>query len=271
MAMMRRIFVGCSAIMFCGLMTLPVVAADSALSLVPDGALGFAVIRDVASASEKIEKVAGQFEAGAPPLLATFKALTATNDGFDDQGDVLLALMPGKDQPQPLLALPVTDYDALIKQLDGDPAKEIAEVSMAGQDLFVAHKGDYAVFVDSDSRATLRKLLSSDAKTQAAEHPLKDWIAENDVTIVVLPAGLKLGVEMGSEGLDEARAGFEQMAEQLGEGQSGMEQLVAAFDMYSKGLKFLGSEVHSAAIGLDIDDAGNLKGVTGVPRCCKVL
>ena len=257
--MMRRTIMGCLAIVFCVLMTLPVMAAESALSLVPDGALGFVVIRDVASTSEKIGKVVEQFDSEMPPLLATFKAQIALNDGLDDQGDVLLALMPGEDQPQPLLALPVTDYDALIKQLDGDPAKEITEVSMAGQDLLVAHKGDYAVFVDSDSRATLRKLLSSEAKAQAAEHPLKDWIAENDVTIVVLPAGLKLGVEMGSEGLDEARAGFEQMAEQFGEGQSGMEQVVAMFDMYSKGLKFLGGEVQSAAIGLAIDDAGNLK------------
>ncbi len=259
MAMMRRRIIGCFATLFCVLMTLPVMAAESALSLVPDGALGFVVIRDVASASEKIGKVVEQFDSEMPPLLATFKALTATNEGFDDQGDVLLALMPGEDEPQPLLALPVTDYDAMIKQLDGDPAKEITEVSMAGQDLLVAHQGDYAVFVDSDSRATLRKLLRSDAKAQAAAHTLKDWIAENDVTIVVSPAGLKLGFKKGLEGLMEISAASLEMAEEFGEEQPAIEPELLELDVQEEALKFLGSEIQLAAIGLDIDDAGNLK------------
>lgn len=236
---------------------------------VPQDALGFAVVRNVAATSAKLESLARMFEAPVPAPLALFKLQTGFEEGFDEDGDLLIGLLAPPDEfasPSPMALVPVTDYGAFVQSFNGDPSGEISPVTVSDEDVLVARKGEYALFMNPDARERMRQILAAEPAPLESVTAMGEWVSTNNGTLVVLPAGARMLVAMAREGLATARGEMERSLEGAPVQQE-VATLRAAFDIYNKMLNFVGDEVTAAALGLAIDGSGNVQfGVRAVAK-----
>ncbi len=244
---------------------LAAVRAEGVLDHVPPDAMGFAVVRNLAATNDKLEGVmnlfAGLSEVPPPAPLALIKSATGLGDGLNEAGDALLAVLPGGENaagPRPLLLLPVSDYAALASSINGDATGAIGRVTIAGEEVLVAKRGDYALLMNVEHRPTMEALLSASPQQPQQLTPLVEWVAANDVALVLLPAGLDLLLEMGRAGNAAEAAQMEQQFADPAFAQM-LEQSKAMMRMSERVLEFFGAEVAAGAVGLAIDDATNVR------------
>jgi hypothetical protein len=250
---------------FCPILAL---AADIT-EYVPENALGFAVVRNMAATSAKLESLAGKFQAPLPPPLAFFKLQTGFGKALKEDGDLLVALLPPRDEfgsPGPMALVPVMDYAAFVKTFDGDPSGEVCPVTVSGEDVLVAKRGEYAVFMNPEYRDEMQRIVSAQPKPLESVTAMGDWLGTVNGGLVLLPAGAKMLLVMAHQELSSGRSAVEQQFEEL-EMDEELATLQAAFEVYGKLLGFVGDEVTSAALGVRIEDSGNvLLGIRGVAR-----
>jgi len=154
--------------------------------------------------------VLGALGSRLPGPLAFLRSIAGLDAGLDTRRDLLVALLPPENNSRQYhlaVWLPIKDYDALVRSLDGDPQRRIAAVTLAGEDLLVVRENNWAVVMDIDQRDRLEHM--HDGKSSPSPPPQLDqwskWIAENDVTVVALPAGKRAAwARAAEEGLFDA-------------------------------------------------------------------
>ncbi len=234
-----------------------VLGAEKVFDYVPEDALGCVAFRNLEALDAKVQKFSELFEMPMPALLAFIQITTGFGEGFNTQGDVLLALLPGEtltSMPIPFVLIPVTDYAKFSESISGDQSGEICRVTIAGEDVLLAQKGTYAMLMNIENEETFVHLLQAAPAPVAALKPLDPWLVKNDVTITILPSGAKILFELGNQGLVEANkvsATQDENAEIFGSMQS-----VMAF--YQSVLDFVSQEVEMASWGLSIDGEQNI-------------
>ena len=105
----------------------PATQAADVLSQVPRDALGVVVLRNLPQSDAKAAQLLKALGTPLPGPLAMLKSIAGIDAGFDRQRDVMLVLLPpGNNSAQFHLAvwLPVSDYDALVRSLEGDPERD---------------------------------------------------------------------------------------------------------------------------------------------------
>jgi hypothetical protein len=168
--------------------------AAELLDQVPRDALGFAVVHNLSQADARAGKVLAELGSRLPGPLALLKSAAGLDAGLDLQRDLLVVLLPAENnsrQYELALWLPIQDYDALVRSLDGDPQRRISAITLAGEDLLVARQGDWAVVMDTDQHDRLEQLRDAVGPTQPRLAQWTNWIAANDAAVVVLPAGMR--------------------------------------------------------------------------------
>jgi hypothetical protein len=239
----------------------PLVRAAEVTSHIPADSLGFVVVRDMTTTNAKLQNLIRLFGAPLPAPLDLFKMQTGFGEGFNESGDLAVALLPPQDEfgaPGPLALVPVTDYAAFVKPFNGDASGEICPVTVSDEEVLVAKAGDYALFMNPEYREAMQRIVAAQPAALESVAALGDWIGGNDGTIVLLPAGAKMLVTLATQEMANAREQMKQSFEDLGQ-QEEFEALSAMMDIYSKMLALLGDEVTSAALGVAIDDAGNIQ------------
>src|SRR3954467_5697571 len=122
-------------------------AESTPLSVIPENALGVAVIRNLSNTNEALTKVTRKMQIPAPNLLMLAKSFAGVDKGLDENGSIAAALMPELDDEAGLgvlVVVPVNDYQGFLEAFH--PANKdaaIAEVKVAGTDALVANKGSY--------------------------------------------------------------------------------------------------------------------------------
>jgi hypothetical protein len=177
---------------------------------VPRDALGFVVLHNVGAVDDKVAELATLLDQNLPRPLSFLKALTGINEGIDRNGDFLLACVPGagsrEGRPEFCIFLPVADYDRLIKSLNGTTIDGIGVITVGGEDLLIAHRGDWAVIMNPDQRPRLVQLLDASPTKLAQVADWQSWIEANDITIVALASGVRPAVKwaIGKSSLKQA-------------------------------------------------------------------
>jgi hypothetical protein len=236
----------------------PLRAATDVLDLVPDKALAVVVVNRIGATSGKLEKLSQLVKAPLPGPLALLKKTVGLEQGLDEQGSTILAIMAPDGSimnPRPMAFVPVSDYAKFVAQLGGDGSQEITELTVGDQQILASRKGDFAVLVDANGREMLAELLKADDEVSPAITPLTAWLTKNDVAAAVLPRGIQLGLDAAIEGLDTIK---QIVASQQSSGPQA-EQMALAFDMYGQMFKFCRGEIDVAAVGIRIDDDGNMR------------
>jgi hypothetical protein len=235
-------------------------AAENVLALIPDGALGFAVVNRLAQADAKLHAFGKQIQQPIPSLLATAKQKTGVEKGLDEKGAaVLVMLAPGEADGEPviLLYVPVTDYQQFLAQLKPEDATaDLPEVQVMGGPFLVGSRGGYAVFADPKHRDALKKALAAPSRVSKELAPLQKWLAENDAGIVVTRAGVEVLCGKVQAQIRKTREflgsfGDESVKEQ-------MKAAVAVFEIYEKFFKTAEENVQTYAAAVKIDGQGNV-------------
>lgn len=160
------------------------------LERLPNDALGFVVVRDLARLDARTESLMKVFNAPFPGPLAFLKLAAGVSDGLDTHGELLVAAIPG-ERLKLCVWIPVEDYDRMIASLDGTTQERIAAVTIAGEDVLMAKQGDWALVMDPDQRAVMEALMDATPAPQPRIVAWRPWIETNDVTVVLLPSGIR--------------------------------------------------------------------------------
>ena len=152
-------------------------AADLAvLKLVPEDALAVAIVNHMDRADDHLAKLAQEIQAPVPSLLPLLKAEAGVQEGIDDHGPALMAILPGKSasaEPVTIEFIPVTDYKKFLAPLNPDDATaKIATVKFGGTPSVVAHKGGFAVVAQQGRQGHVGKVAHPAAQHRAGDRAL---------------------------------------------------------------------------------------------------
>ncbi|HYO25469.1 MAG TPA: hypothetical protein VEQ85_11040 [Lacipirellulaceae bacterium] len=242
----------------------PPASAAGIIDHVPAEAVGFAVVHNLSSVDAKVQRLMAIFEdlseVKPPAPLAFIRTATGLGAGVNESGDALMALLPGDtpEQPKPLLVVAVSDYAAFAASVGGDASGEISRVRIAGQEVLAAKRAEYAVLMNMEHRATMETLLGTPAREPESIAALGQWLAEADVAIVVLPAGVDYLTGRGKAAVDEQAASLDEqygdpaLADMLKDMKQGLE-------INRSILGFVDAEIAAGAVGVAIDETGNVR------------
>ncbi len=247
------------------LATLRATRAEGIIDYVPAEATGFVVVRNLGATDAKIQKlmdIFGELSEEKPPApLAFIKTATGLGAGINEAGDALLVALPGEASPldvKPLLVVAVSDYAAFAESVGGDASGEISRVTIVGNEVLAAKRGDYAVLMNVEHRPTLEVLLAAEPKLSPTAEALGEWLGANDLSLVLLPAGVDALTALGGSAIDSEVALREQqysgteMAEELAQAKREME-------MFRMILGFFDAEISAGGVGASIDDESNVR------------
>ncbi len=231
---------------------------EEILGYLPEDALSFALVRDVQSTNDKIVKFVEIFNEDLPAPLAMAQAMTGLSEGLDLNGDILFALLPTDEPtavPAPMFLLPVKDFTALAASIQADATGEICRVNIAEEDVLIARHGAYALVMNLEHREIMQSLLSAVSKVPDEIKQYKDWIAANDVSMMVTSAGIKHLSTAAKQELKNAESPTPA---------DDFEEQAMANDMLNVGdvlpfSEFIEKQIKIAGMGLALDDTINAR------------
>ncbi|MEX0978951.1 MAG: hypothetical protein WDZ48_08880, partial [Pirellulales bacterium] len=190
------------------------------------------------------------------------KGFVGVQNGLDEKGGLAIALVAGPEgrlwEDSAFFAVvPVTDYKELIAPLSPEDADAaVTTVSVSGMNMVVGKKGSFAVFAFAERKEALEKFLAATKNVTGQIEPLKGWLTDKQLALVVTPEGKKLLFQTIGAALPDAEAlkinaQSEQGAAQdnLGEMLGMLKELLAAAD----------GQLTHLAVGLRIEDNASLR------------
>jgi hypothetical protein len=201
-------------IAFCFVLLLAPSAAWAAdvLQEVPNDVLGFVVAHHLNTVDAKSKWLSLELRNNAFSPLTFLKTVTNIQDGLNLDGDFLLAAYPDphgdKSRMRFGIWLPVSDYARFAKSIGASAVDGISTVTVAGEDLLVARRGEWALVMDTDQRDRLTQLVA--AATPAAVLPQlegwRKWINGNDVTVIANATGVRELLSWADDSDEDAKA-----------------------------------------------------------------
>ncbi len=154
-------------------------AAADPLTVIPESALGVAIIQDLTDTSARIQKLTDKMQLPVPELLPMAQLYTGAQQGVDLHGHVAAAMFPGEGDGaswSSMIAVfvPVTDYKAFVAQLQPtDSGGEITEVTVFGEKFLATAKGPFAVLAAVDAKPLLERIKKDEKSVAATVEPLR--------------------------------------------------------------------------------------------------
>jgi hypothetical protein len=237
----------------------PIWAQAEILQVIPDDAIGFAVINRVGQTNEKLISLGKRLKAEMQdsPLEKLRSALGGAK-GLAENGMGAVAAFEGKgenDKPRPLLYVPVTDYKTFLEPLEPGETKDgitAIKLKMIEKEMFAGKRGNYAVIAHPEDRALLERALKATKTLTTAAEPLAGWLADNDAAGVLTTRGIKLVGAKIRQGLDD---GKQQLAILPQEAQQTLVKFLEAAENFFKSAE---TDVSHAGLAVRLDDKGNL-------------
>jgi hypothetical protein len=242
------------------LLAAPALAADP-LTVIPDDALGLAVINNLADTSARVQKVAEKMQLPVPELLPMAQLYTGVQQGLDDKGTLAVAMFPGGDENATWASMvavfvPVSDYKAFVAQLQPDDASaEIAEVTIMGQALAVTQKGEFAVLATPDAKPLLEKIKGNSKSVSNVLGPLRPWLAKQQIAVALTPTGKKLLLATVGGLMDAALEGAEQAGNDDAQAAQAIQSTRESMQALKDLLSAADEQLTQLGVGLRIDDA----------------
>jgi hypothetical protein len=225
------------------------------LGIVPDDALYLVVAGNVQETRETIERVLRKLN--VPFEDEDYKKVNDFVDkleGWDKKRLHAFALLPdAAGEMQMAFFVPVTDYKKFAKSMGADPAVNgPTEYSIKeGPDGLIVEKAGVAILVEKGQQDFLKRILASNSPVSKLLLPIQPFIAKQQVAGVMLPAGLKKGV-------DDVLQGLQTFKQQVPAGVPQAATLAGMFDVYGDLLKMARDEVTILAAGVRLDESKGL-------------
>jgi len=235
------------------------------LEVIPEGALGFAVINDLADTNQRLATVSQKMQLPLPDVLTMAKGFVGVEDGLDENGGMAIALASGPEgrewaESVFFAVVPVTDYQAFIAPLQPDDADApITGVTIAGMEMTAGRKGNYAVLAFGEQKEALATILAAEKNITAGVAPLSSWMADKQLSLVITPAGKSLlfqsiagAIPDSNELKNNAPGDDAELANALG----GVGEM---FGVFKELLLAADTQLTHLAIGIRIEDNATLR------------
>jgi hypothetical protein len=231
-------------------------AEDEILKLVPEQALGFAIVNRPADADAKLQQLGRQMKLPIPSLLAKLQGPKGIREGLDKNRPVaVLAMGPGEGKIIPIMIVlvPVSDYAKFLEQFKPEDTEDgVTKIDLWGSPSAVRHVGGYAAIAGLPFRETLAKSLKPADEVPAALKPWRTWLPQKDAAVVVLAPGIRMLSAKVQEGIARIKPALAQAGGQ-------MKQAAAGLDMYVMLFQAAEKEVASVGFGAELDAHGALR------------
>jgi hypothetical protein len=187
----------CEALILLTLASSAIHAADI-LQQLPRDSLGFVVVHRVSAVDARVRSMSTQLRHNAFSPLGFLKTVTGVQDGLNLDGDCLFAIYPDShpdaNAQKPKLRygiwLPVADYGRFMQSMGATPREGISVVTVAGEELLVARRDDWALVMDPDQRERMTGLLATPPSGPPVPTNWKKWVDSNDLAVVALAPGI---------------------------------------------------------------------------------
>lgn len=148
--------------------------------------LGVVVVNDLPEFDRQSARLAEMFGMEAPGLgrLLESAGLTSLTDA---KGTWLAGLARGPmgaEEPYPFVMIPVKDFAALVKALDGDMRGTTAVVTLAQQDLLAGDCGKWTLLMNLDQQEIFESVMARDARAADVD---KESIATDGIAAAHVP------------------------------------------------------------------------------------
>jgi len=225
-------------------------AADDVVQQIPNNALAFVVVKNLQATSGEVDQTAQRMQLPAPRLLAMAKARLGSVKGVAETGDLAVALISQEvGSPFPVIFVRASDYEALLSGLNPqDQDGPSRQVTVAGQSVLVAKKGNYAVFTSPAFRAGLKRVVESTESVKFDDNS-QAFLQQADAYAVATETGVKTLAQLAIVGLRQVKQQFAQAGPQG-------EAVVAAFGIYEELFKWAAEEVEQVVVTVQINDSG---------------
>jgi hypothetical protein len=227
-------------------------AEEQILKLVPEQALGFAVVNRPADADAKLQQLGRQLNLPIPSLLARLQGPDGLREGIEKNRPIALLVLPPKDEtspPAPILLIPVSDYAKFLEPFKAESAEAgVTKIELWGSTSVVRNIGGYAAITELLNREALEGLKPA-GEVPAALASWRTWLAEKDAAAVVLAPGIRLLSAKVQEGIARIKPSLA-----LAGGQA--KQAAAALDMYVTLFRAAEKEVASVGFAAQLDAKG---------------
>lgn len=168
---------------------------DYVLHQVPPAALGVLVVKNIGDIDTKTVQLFKKFKVNFPSPLFFLQTSTGMREGLNSEGDFMLVILPSRgtpsSKPRFALWLPVRDYAQLLTSLQGSSEERITVVTVAGENVLIAQRGEWALVMDPDERQQMEQLLASEPSPPPPLASWNDWIEANDIAVVMLQNGIR--------------------------------------------------------------------------------
>lgn len=246
-------------------------AQANPLEVIPDRALGFAVIKDLSDANDRLTKVTQKMQLPVPDLLTMAKGFLGVDKGLDEKGGLAVALVSGPsgrewEESAFCAVVPVTDYKEFIAPFEPEDADaKVTGVTVAGQKMVVGKKGNFAVLAFGERALALEQILAATKNVMADVEPLKSWMADKQLALVVTPAGKKLLFQTIVAALpDAAQLKKDAGVEEGNERATAFQNVGQIFGMFKELLSAADDQLTHLAVGIRIEDNASLRVVARV-------
>jgi hypothetical protein len=185
------------------------------LNEVPNDVLGFVVVHRLDAIDAKAKWLSLELRNNTFSPLAFLNTVTNIQDGLNRDGDFLLVAYsdPRSDKSHLRFGvwLPVADYARFSKSIGASSVDGISTVTVAGEDLLVARRGEWALVMDTDQRERMTQLVAASGSPAVAPQVTgwKKWIDANDVTVIAYAAGVRELLSLVDDSDDDGKAGNE--------------------------------------------------------------
>lgn len=182
----------------------PLLAANEVFHLLPEDALGFAVLQRPGALDAKIQDLAKRLN--LPPLgvLALAKEYLGIREGLDEKRDLAILFLPRASEvfPTIVVLVPVTDYAKFLKPLKPEAQGDgLSKIRILGTTAWARQITGCAVITDASGRETLAKMRVVRPKIPPSMFVWQHWLADHDLGVVILPPGVKRFSAMAQQGI----------------------------------------------------------------------
>jgi hypothetical protein len=191
------------------------VRAADILQEVPNDVLGFVAVHHLGTVDAKAKWLSLELRNNAFSPLAFLKTVTNVQDGLNLEGDFLLAVYPDPRGDKSHLRfgvwLPVADYARFSKSIGANSLDGISTVTIAGEDLLVARRGEWALVMDTDQRERMTQLVAASASPPVSPQiaKWKKWIDTNDITVIANTSGVRELLSWADDANGDGKTGDE--------------------------------------------------------------
>lgn len=208
-------------------------AAD-VLQEVPNDVLGFVVVHHLNEVDTKARWLSLELRNNQFSPLAFLTTLVKIHEGINFDGDALVVTYPDSRGDKSRLRfgvwLPLADYARFAKSIGASSVDGISTVTIAGEDLLVARRGEWALVLDTDQRERMTQLVSAAASPTLPPQIAgwKKWTDTNDVTVVAYAAGVRELLTWADASDDDGKKGDENSDDVFGTRNAGRRRAIAA-------------------------------------------